>query len=244
MSRRLAPPIPVAPPPPRSEAFGGELQEIWIGGAEFVPLLSDYEYVSDFGVDVTPQNNGTQYWVAPLGLPSGAAVEEIRVIVRDVDASEDIEGQLILTPMAVAGGGACDGGVFALTAWNADSAGLDGRGFLEMSAPAPYTILNRDTFPCGYDSYVKYMIGLTVQSVNHSFSGAVVRWRRTVSPAPDSATFGDVPAEHPFFQFIEALAASGITAGCGGGNYCPESPLTRGQMAVFLAKALGLHWPL
>jgi hypothetical protein len=35
--------------------------------------------------------------------------------------------------------------------------------------------------------------------------------------------------------------ASGITAGCGGGNYCPDAP-TRRQMAIFLAKALGLHW--
>jgi S-layer homology domain len=51
-----------------------------------------------------------------------------------------------------------------------------------------------------------------------------------------------VPTGHPQFQFIEALAASGITAGCGSGNYCPNANLTRGQMAVFLAKALGLHW--
>jgi len=61
-----------------------------------------------------------------------------------------------------------------------------------------------------------------------------------VSPAPPSATFNDVPTSHPFFQFIEALYASGITAGCGGGNYCPDAALTRGQMAVYLAKALGL----
>jgi hypothetical protein len=53
-----------------------------------------------------------------------------------------------------------------------------------------------------------------------------------------------VPTNHPFFQFVEALAASGITAGCGNGNFCPDAPLTRGQMAVFLSKALGLHWPV
>jgi hypothetical protein len=47
----------------------------------------------------------------------------------------------------------------------------------------------------------------------------------------------------PQFQFIEALYAYGITAGCGSGNYCPDAPLTRGQMAVFLAKAPGLQWP-
>jgi hypothetical protein len=70
-----------------------------------------------------------------------------------------------------------------------------------------------------------------------------VSWVRQVSPAPQTATFNDVPTSHPFFQFVEALNASGITGGCGGGNYCPDNPVTRGQMAVFLAKALGLSWP-
>jgi hypothetical protein len=63
-----------------------------------------------------------------------------------------------------------------------------------------------------------------------------------VSPAPSVATFSDVPTGHPFFQVVEALAASGITVGCGGGNFCPDAPLTRGQMAVFLSVVLGLHF--
>ena len=79
---------------------------------------------------------------------------------------------------------------------------------------------------------------------NLQFFGWVeVWWRRSVSPAPAVATFNDVSVSDPGFQYIEALAASGITAGCAGGNYCPDNPLTRRQMAVFLAKALGLHWP-
>jgi hypothetical protein len=61
-----------------------------------------------------------------------------------------------------------------------------------------------------------------------------------VSPAPGTATFNDVPTNHPFFRYVEALYASGITAGCGSNNFCPDAPVTRGQMSVFLAKALGL----
>jgi hypothetical protein len=38
------------------------------------------------------------------------------------------------------------------------------------------------------------------------------------------------------------VKASGITAGCSATLYCPDAPLTRGQMAVFLSKALGLHF--
>ena len=69
-----------------------------------------------------------------------------------------------------------------------------------------------------------------------------VFYRLQVSPPPAVATFSDVPTSHPFFQFIEALARSGITSGCGGGNFCPDAPLTRGQMAVFLSLGLGLHF--
>ena len=80
---------------------------------------------------------------------------------------------------------------------------------------------------------------------NRQYFGWVeIWWHRTVGPPPATASFSDVPTSHPFFQFVEALRASGITGGCGDGTiYCPDSPLTRGQMAVFLAKALGLHWP-
>jgi len=73
--------------------------------------------------------------------------------------------------------------------------------------------------------------------------------RRQVSPAPATATatatFNDVPTTHQFFQFIEALHAAGITGGCKASPplYCPDAPLTRGEMAVFLSVALGLHWP-
>lgn len=76
------------------------------------------------------------------------------------------------------------------------------------------------------------------------FGFVEIWWRRVVSDPPSTPRFVDVPNSHPFYPFVEALAASGITAGCGDGtNFCPNDPLTRGQMAVFLARALGLHWP-
>jgi hypothetical protein len=52
-------------------------------------------------------------------------------------------------------------------------------------------------------------------------------------------TFADVPGSYWAFEWIERLYAAGITGGCGGGNYCPESPVTRDQMAVFLLR--GIH---
>jgi hypothetical protein len=52
--------------------------------------------------------------------------------------------------------------------------------------------------------------------------------------------FPDVPCPSAFADWIEQLAAEGITSGCGGGNYCPSNPNTRGQMAVFLVKTFEL----
>ena len=55
-------------------------------------------------------------------------------------------------------------------------------------------------------------------------------------PPACSGVFADVPCPSPFANWIERLFAEGITAGCGGGNYCPANPVTRAQMAVFLLK--------
>jgi hypothetical protein len=63
----------------------------------------------------------------------------------------------------------------------------------------------------------------------------------------------DPPASGPLMDFsdadgsvfksdIERLAAAGITAGCNppvNDRFCPDQPVTRGQMAAFLVRALG-----
>jgi hypothetical protein len=53
----------------------------------------------------------------------------------------------------------------------------------------------------------------------------------------DSTGFGDVATDHWAAAWIKQLAADGITAGCGNGNYCPDAPVTRAEMAVFLLKS-------
>jgi hypothetical protein len=50
-------------------------------------------------------------------------------------------------------------------------------------------------------------------------------------------TFPDVPVTSPFFHYVETIFQLGITGGCTGGNYCPQNPVTRAQMAVFLIKS-------
>ncbi len=55
-------------------------------------------------------------------------------------------------------------------------------------------------------------------------------------PPSCAGIFGDVPCPGPFADWIERLYQEGITGGCGGGDYCPSSSNTRGQMGVFLTK--------
>jgi hypothetical protein len=50
-------------------------------------------------------------------------------------------------------------------------------------------------------------------------------------------TFVDVPYEHIAWRFVEAVENAGVTGGCSPALYCPDSPVTREQMAVFLLLA-------
>jgi hypothetical protein len=52
--------------------------------------------------------------------------------------------------------------------------------------------------------------------------------------------FTDVPTNYWAAAWIRQLAAAGVTEGCGPAVYCPDSPVTRAQMAVFLVKVFNL----
>lgn len=58
-------------------------------------------------------------------------------------------------------------------------------------------------------------------------------------PKARSAGFADT-SNHTHEANIDALAAAGITAGCKAArlSFCPQNPVTRGQMATFLHRAL------
>jgi len=53
---------------------------------------------------------------------------------------------------------------------------------------------------------------------------------------PATPTFSDVPATHPYFSYIEAVAKAGIFAGCAPGKFCPNDKFTRAQLAVVLTR--------
>jgi len=63
-----------------------------------------------------------------------------------------------------------------------------------------------------------------------------------VTAGANCATFADVPTTYWAWQYIERLYAAGITGGCATSpslKYCPDSTVTRAQMAIFLLR--GIH---
>jgi hypothetical protein len=58
-------------------------------------------------------------------------------------------------------------------------------------------------------------------------------------PTPPSQRFTDVPPNHFAYRFIDDFANRGITLGCSATEFCPNNPVTRDQMAVFMERALG-----
>ena len=50
--------------------------------------------------------------------------------------------------------------------------------------------------------------------------------------------FNDVSSSDGFCKYIKRLSELQITTGCGGGDYCPDQNVTRGEMAAFIIRAL------
>jgi hypothetical protein len=216
---------------PGGETYGPAAEIAHVVGAwEFETLSGTASPNSNFGQRYC-QVGGCDFY-ASLRLPAGARVTRLTLDACDATAAGYIFVELLRTTSPATLGsntvlGGVDTGAAAATPGCA----------ISSNALDPAVTIDNEHF--NYQLYIQLQAAPTP---NLSFAAVRVYYTLQVSPAPATATFGDVPTSHPFFQFIEALVKSGITAGCGGGNYCPDDPLTRGQMAVFLSKALGLHF--
>jgi hypothetical protein len=190
----------------------------------FVPFDPAMVYAGD-GHNGRYTVSGIGAWEAPVLLPTGVVIYQMEIDGCDTSAAEDLDAVLFI----------CEAGA-CTTAYAVSTGGTPGCN-LFASGVTPTEIDNR------HKTY-------TVQVETPGGSGTVWRavrffYKLQVSPAPGVATFADVPTDHPFFRFVEALYAAGITGGCNTNPlvYCPNAPVTRGQMAVFLSIALGLHFP-
>jgi len=207
----------------------------YVSAEEFQSVNNGPYVFTDYGFWKSGDSSVLQA-MAPLRLPSGALVDGFVVIYDDSDASWPVE--LALKRYWVGAFGATGQSQFGSAFVSSGEPGVRSTWVdLDPDVTISYYISAALTT----QSYA-FTVYLPPTSADVSFRGVIVHWKRQISPAPVTATFADVPVGSFGFKHVEALAASGITAGCGGANFCPDNTLTRVEMAVFLAKALGLHW--
>ena len=208
------------------DTFGISSQTVvMIGSFQFQPNQPSTTIVSFQGIDRYVSSTGGA--IAHADLPNGALVEKIELRACDTSATDAV----VLNFYSCATQGALCSPVANLTT---GAAAMPGCGNFAFTLASPLQV----------DNQVPLVLTIaTGTSSATTFSGARLYYRLQVSPAPASPSFTDVPTNYWAFQHIEALKASGITGGVTPTTYEPESNVTRAQMAVFLAKALGLHWP-
>jgi hypothetical protein len=190
-----------------------------------IDSTTTYDFVNSVAGQGISRTGGSAFFKLPVQLPNGALVSGVEFNYCDIGAlslsASWFQQRKGNTPVVT--------GLFSST-------GTPGCVIQTATLPSPETIDNTGN---------SYNIELSMgASTDILFLSARVIYRLQVSPAPAVATFpNDVPTGHAFFRFVEALAAAGITAGVGPGTYGVDDPVTRGQMAVFLSIALGLHFP-
>ena len=59
-----------------------------------------------------------------------------------------------------------------------------------------------------------------------------------VPGGPAEASFPDVPVGHWSYRYVEYAHARDVVRGYADGSYLPYSPVDRGQMAIFVARAI------
>ena len=203
------------------------LTHVRVSAMEFSPLNTN------LSGDWYPGPGRTRYpslylgsWEGPFHLPGGALLKRVELDYCDANASGHHVQLNVLE---------CDN----------QGQGCSPIGAQLVSTSNGCAFVADDTLNYRVDAYhhlYSLEVDFTADDGTVALASVILSYQLDVSPAPATASFADVPTSDPAFQYVEALVSSGITAGCGSGNYCPDAPLTRRQMAVFLSKALGLHW--
>jgi S-layer homology domain len=170
-----------------------------------------------------------------LDLPTGAKIVRFDAIVYDASDSGNVQVTLVRCDAIQVPGISCDGTGLAASTGTAAAPQI---GRISKDISAMNLVVDKTA------SLYSMKVFVSSNAGDVQFRAAEVYYRLQVStPTPGTQTFGDVPPTNLYYKGIEALAASGITSGCGNGNFCPNQYVTRGEIATFFARALGLHFP-
>jgi S-layer homology domain len=201
--------------------FGQNYQYTWVPIFSFIGVSSNTGY-EIYGNYIHFTSGTDKLMAASINLPSGAFLSLARFYYYDNHA------------------GSVTCSIYRNTFPNTNTSL---QSFTSSGAPGYVSaVLNiNHTIQNGNGNYNIYVWG-TEASHLLGFSGVRLFWKRQIRtglPHP----FNDIGGLSQNFQdSIAALYQSGITTGTTPTTYSPGNPVTRAQMAAFLARALGLHW--
>ena len=219
-------------------AFGSASQDLWIPAQAFAgmnPAVAQrFVFFGDKYAVVAPDSTGEGEFSAHVGLEAGAHLSRIEC---DFHTHPTQEAHVLLRRQLQAPGHNLPVDEDLAHIHSPVVAPI----YVQVGSSLNHTVQTR----VGTSTAIYFLDVTMSDDPSHElrFRGCRITWNRQVAPAPATARFTDVPTTHSAFRFVEALAASGITGGCGAGTFCPDAPLTRAQMAIFLSVALGLHFP-
>ena len=199
------------PRPSAPDTFGTtRVSYAVVDASELNPIESSvhYTYAGDAYSLRYGTNTPFRYFSAPLHLPSGVkfGYSDVygksvylggRRIIKKKNCGKDGQD---CTPQL--GPASCGDDVATLCSGNVETNGLfqshddlTGNGIVIDNAGHGYRVTAGTSTTDGSTAFGQIIVGYVLQ----------------VSPAPPAATFGDVPMTHPFFRYVEALAASGVS---------------------------------
>ena len=217
-------------PPPSTPAYGtAGLSTATVSALEFSTYIQGENWSTIPGSTGRYLLSSFGEFVGAVHLPQGALIQSVEIEGCDSSSSGSLTGSFYAAPAPPAS-------LVDLADFDTGASATPGCGVFSAAVSPPVTVDNQ------HNVYF-FGLGNTPGDGSTFYTAARVYYQLQISPAPATPDFSDVPTAHPFFREIEALYKAGITSGCGGGNFCPDSPLTRAQAAALFARALGLYWP-
>ena len=184
-----------------------------IPATDFRPFDSATGYAVTGSGGVNRTGGGTANFAHAINLPAGAILVDMTTYLSDTNATSDVRTDLFLSWRATDTGASPGFGYYSSA--TAQSSGMPGDTAIvspwNATLPARFDVLFNGTLD---DVAWMVVVALNTTDNTNSFSAVRLKWKRQVSPAPGTARYTDVPTTHPFFQYVEALAAAGITSGC------------------------------
>jgi hypothetical protein len=209
------------------DSFGLETQDHWIAAMDFSPMYFDDTWsYQTFSYFYSPSGGA---FLKGIELPWGARMTILEAWFNDTSGSD---GRVYMYKNTQSG-----------TSRNnitIGSAGTSGSGGFYQ----PYFTMNQlNRFRDGSSRNFYFLQAVMPATSAVSLRGVRIFWHREVRTGLPNP-FTDIYMLNSRFQnAILALAESGITRGKTPTTFEPFTNVTRGEVAVFFAEALGLHWP-